>query len=375
MPTCTYSSQQKDPYMQTLADIIEQIDRIDPVAYARTCNYLDGAVTCLSSYISHGVISTPFVAKRLLKRYSRQECEKLFSEFAWREYFQFQWQDLGDSIFTDIRQPQSSAEAELPSKALLNADSGIEVVDKSIQALLETGYIHNHARMWLAFMHCHVAKTHWYQPAKWLYYHLLDGDLASNYLSWQWVAGTFSNKAYIANQANLNKYSNTHQQGTFLDQDYASIATMKMPSTLRGRQKLQLASALPDPDFDLASCSQGTTLCYSIWNLDANWHANTQANRILLIEPALFDRFPISPKRWQFILHWAHQIPQLQIFVGSFAQLRLALPSNDFVYREHPTCVHWRGKQETRPFLFPTPEQPIKGYFPFYKAVKDKLQC
>mgnify|MGYP006195700273 CR=1 FL=1 len=83
--------------------------------------------------------------------------------------------------------------------------------------------------MYLAAMVCNNAKSHWLTPARWMYYHLLDGDLASNALSWQWVAGTFSHKKYIANQQNINKYLfNEHYktvrgQVTLLRQSLISI--------------------------------------------------------------------------------------------------------------------------------------------------------
>ena len=73
---------------------------------------------------------------------------------------------------------------------------------------------------------CNIAGTKWQAGAAWMYYHLLDGDLASNTLSWQWVAGTFSSKKYFANQENLNKYGNSQdrQFGTFLDKSYEDLS-------------------------------------------------------------------------------------------------------------------------------------------------------
>ena len=58
---------------------------------------------------------------------------------------------------------------------------------------------------------------------KWMYYHLLDGDWASNSLSWQWVVGSNANKKYVFNQANLNKYSKTYQSATYIDSDYSNL--------------------------------------------------------------------------------------------------------------------------------------------------------
>ncbi|MFX7866419.1 FAD-binding domain-containing protein, partial [Acinetobacter baumannii] len=67
--------------------------------------------------------------------------------------------------------------------------TGVPVVDEAVRVLYRTGLLHNHARMWLASYLVHLRKLHWRAGADWLYGHLLDGDLASNHLSWQWVAG------------------------------------------------------------------------------------------------------------------------------------------------------------------------------------------
>ena len=73
--------------------------------------------------------------------------------------------------------------------------------------LLSSGYLHNHARMYLASYVVHWRRVSWQAGARWFLHHLLDGDPASNNLSWQWVASTFANKPYIFNLDNLRKYA------------------------------------------------------------------------------------------------------------------------------------------------------------------------
>jgi deoxyribodipyrimidine photo-lyase len=100
--------------------------------------------------------------------------------------------------------------------------------------------------MWLAMLICNIAGTKWETGAAWMYYHLLDGDLASNTLSWQWVAGTFSSKKYFANQENLNKYGNSQdrQYGTILDKSYEDLAqdseNKVVPSIFKDRSQNNL---------------------------------------------------------------------------------------------------------------------------------------
>ena len=93
------------------------------------------------------------------------------------------------------------------------------VIDEAVRTLFATGTLHNHARMWLASSVVHVRKVHWRVGADWLYGHLLDGDLASNHLSWQWVAGTGSRKPYLFNAGNVARYAPAawHSPGSVID--------------------------------------------------------------------------------------------------------------------------------------------------------------
>jgi deoxyribodipyrimidine photo-lyase len=85
--------------------------------------------------------------------------------------------------------------------------------------------LHNHARMWLASYVVHVRQVHWRAGADWLYGHLLDGDLASNHLSWQWVAGTGSRKPYLFNADNVARWAPAawHSPGSVIDTSYDAL--------------------------------------------------------------------------------------------------------------------------------------------------------
>ncbi|RDV26607.1 deoxyribodipyrimidine photolyase [Alteromonas aestuariivivens] len=363
-------------YLIDYQELDAWVEAADPVAYAQNRNYLNGNVTRLSPFITHGILQLPGILAAVLSRFSPAQCERLMAEFAWREYFQYQWLQQAEGIFSDLVRAQPSALYKQPARALINASSGIDVIDDSVRQLTQRGYIHNHARLWLAFMHCHVAKTHWFEPARWLFYHLLDGDLASNFLSWQWVAGTSRNRIYTANQDNINKYSHTLQTNTFIDLTYPQLEDMELPQCFAQRDELALPFSLPESHFDSQRLSHNTTLCYSVWNLDHKWHRGAAVNRVLIIEPDLFQRFPISPLRWRFILHWANKIEGMQIFVGEFSRFEHQLPASQrLIHREHPTTVHWRGSREPRRFVWPCPDEPLKGFFPFWHKVKRAHQC
>ncbi|MFM7912359.1 MAG: deoxyribodipyrimidine photolyase, partial [Bacteroidota bacterium] len=79
-----------------------------------------------------------------------------------------------------------------------------------------------------------------------MFYHLLDADWASNALSWQWVAGSFSARKYFANQDNINKYAYSSQKGTFLDVGYDVLGNLEVPLVLQETLEPNLTCSLPE---------------------------------------------------------------------------------------------------------------------------------
>ncbi len=355
-----------------LPSIEKRIQAIDPVKYASSRNYKDGAVTGLSPYISRGVISTKQVFEHIksldLPWYT---CEKLIQELAWRDYWQQVWIAKGDRIKQDLKQGQSPISNHQIPSAIINAETGIEEVDNAINQLYETGYMHNHMRMYVASISCNIANSHWLQPAKWLYSHLLDGDLASNHLSWQWVAGAFSSKKYYANQWNINRYFGGNQQKTFLDVEYEEFEQLETPSVLLDTISFKLETLLPTtPNLKLQK--NKPTLIYNYCNLDPYWYKGQDVQRIFLLEPSFFKENPVSQRCIDFALDLAKNIEDLQVFVGEFSDLAEHINSQHIIYKEHPTNTHYKGKEEPREWL-----SSVKGYYPsffaFWKKCKKEI--
>lgn len=189
---------------------------IDPVAYAASRNHLDGAVTRLSPYIRHGVLTLAEVRQAVFtalatRGLGRSAGEKLINELGWRDYWQRVWQQLGEGIWDDREQgasglPPTAYRQDLPED-IAGGSTGLACIDAFRHQLVHEGWLHNHARMWLAAYLVHWRRVRWQTGARWFLRHLLDGDPASNNLSWQWVAGTFSAKPYLFNRANLERFS------------------------------------------------------------------------------------------------------------------------------------------------------------------------
>jgi len=188
------------------------LKKIEPAQYAKSRNFLNGNVTRLSPYIRYGVVSLAEVRDFALKKVQNpDDAEKLVQELGWRDYWQRLYAKKGDGIWKDQEEYKTGYTAkvytaELPTD-VAEGTTGRVCIDSFSRQLRETGYLHNHQRMWMAAYLVHWRHIRWQAGAKWFLAHLLDGDPASNNLSWQWVASTFSHKPYFFNRENLEKYT------------------------------------------------------------------------------------------------------------------------------------------------------------------------
>lgn len=344
--------------------IIERTENINALPYSKTRNFLNGGVTYLSAYISRGVISLPYVKDQILSKHPFKQVYKLIQELAWREYFQRVWEARPELVMQDVKHEPTQLFDEVPVN-ITQAQTGIESIDKGMEHLRQTGYMHNHLRMYTAMLTCNIAQTKWQQPAAWMYYHLLDGDIASNNFNWQWVAGTFSHKRYLANQENINRYSQTNQSGTYLDRSYDELAQMEIPPVFNERQPFNRHTVLPAP-LPVVLDHEKPLLIYNSYNLDPLWQHNATVNRVLLLDPGHFKKNPVSEKVLSFILSLSRNINGIQVFNGSFDELRLQYKGNtsNIIFKKHPLNEHYKGTAQERDWMFPE----VSGYFSSFSS-------
>lgn len=203
--------------------------------YAASRNFLGGSVSRLSPYIRHGVLTLREVLDHVRERFAGQRLDKFVQELAWRDYWQRVYLSIGDGIWQD-REPSKTGAAytdELPPDW---GCTGLACMDGFVTELETTGYLHNHARMWVAAYLVHWRRVYWQTGARWFLRHLVDGDPASNNLSWQWVASTFSAKPYFFNRENLERYTEGQYCATCarrndcpFDDSYANLADQLFP--------------------------------------------------------------------------------------------------------------------------------------------------
>lgn len=282
-----------------------RLDAIDLEAYARTRNHLDGAVTKLSPYLTHGFTSVPEVIAAIRSRGPLDLRHKFIFELAWREYFHHVWTRLGHQIFTTLRSPPGlNYRAQLPED-LLTASTGINIIDHAVRTLYDTGYLHNHARMWLASYAVHLRKVDWLAGADWMYGHLLDGDLPSNHLSWQWVAGTLTGRPYLFNADNVSRYApSLASRRSAIDQDYDQLrhiaeSGFDVGPEARRPDAIDPPLLMPVPedlDREYASLESGQLALAHPWSL----HARRRPAVMILLRD-FHQRWPWSARRWRFL--------------------------------------------------------------------------
>lgn len=343
--------------------VLDLLDRIDPIEYGRSRNYIHGAVTRLSPYISRGFLSTREVASHVLARgHAWTEVDSLLKELAWRDFFQQVW--LHRDVDHDLIHEQEGVLSLGVPKVFVEHNTGILAIDQAIARLYRTGYIHNHERMYIASLMCNVAHVKWQAGAAWMYHYLLDADWASNALSWQWVAGTFSSKKYFANQENINKYTLSSQTGTWLDVPYSQLPLLDPPHSWK--QVGEWQSDLPDFESKAPAINLDLpTYVYTVYNLDPDWGIFENANRVLLIEPSQCKKYPMCRRTWDFVLQLASNIPNLQIYYAEFEELyRLVNSRAPIHYKVHPFAAHFSGIPHDRTWMFPQ----VTGYFPSFFA-------
>ena len=358
--------------------ILKRIDEINPKQYGRTRNFVNGAVSYLSPYISRGVISVKQIQESILRKvYDPATIEKFLQELAWREYFQRVWQAKGDALLRDMKQPQSNVLHSEMIDSIEQANTGITAIDGLITDFYKTGYLHNHVRMYVASMACNIGGAHWSTPSQWMYYHLLDGDVASNACSWQWVAGAFSSKKYYCNQENINRYTHSSQHHTFLDRPVESLATISVPDQLRNISKPLLTIELPTAktlNLDITK----PTLIYNSYNLDPLWKKGEDVNRVLLFEPSHFQKFPVSKKVIEFIVRISENIAEIQPMVGEVAELKGMYQGSELgdaalISKEHPAFTHYPGIKDSREWIYPTVTGYYPSFFSFWKKCEKQL--
>ena len=193
-------------------------------------------ISCLSPYITHGVINELEVINKSLKKFSFAKNEKFIQEVLWRVYWKG-WLELRPNVWTDYLNELKKIREEFIDNAdyknAIEGSTNIECFNEWVNELKENNYLHNHARMWFASIWVFTLELPWQLGAEFFMNHLYDGDAASNTLGWRWVAGIQTQgKNYLANEWNINKFTNNRFKNIKLNENAKPISGDKMYSVI-----------------------------------------------------------------------------------------------------------------------------------------------
>ncbi|MDA7443507.1 DNA photolyase [Candidatus Pelagibacter ubique] len=193
-------------------------------------------ISCLSPYITHGIINELEVINKSLKKFSFAKNEKFIQEVLWRVYWKG-WLELRPDVWSDYLIELDKIKKEFKNnQSYLDAIEGktnVDCFNQWVIELKESNYLHNHTRMWFASIWIFTLELPWQLGAEFFMQHLYDGDAASNTLGWRWVAGVQTQgKHYLASEWNINKFTNNRFENIKLNENAKPISNDKIYSVI-----------------------------------------------------------------------------------------------------------------------------------------------
>ena len=204
-------------------------------------------ISCLSPYITHGIINELEVIDKSLKKFSFTKNEKFIQEVLWRIYWKG-WLELRPNVWSDYLIDLNNLNNEFKNKQnyldAIEGKTNIECFNQWVNELKENNYLHNHTRMWFASIWIFTLELPWQLGAKFFMQHLYDGDIASNTLGWRWVAGVQTQgKHYLASEWNIKKFTNNRFQNIKLNENappkFSNKSYSIIPKNFNNPQKLE----------------------------------------------------------------------------------------------------------------------------------------
>ena len=176
-------------------------------------------ISCLSPYITHRLITEYETTKIVLSKRPYQKVEKFVQEIFWRIYWKG-WLELRPKVWSDFLEDLKNIKEDEKYINAINAETDLVCFNDWVKELKNYNYLHNHTRMLFASIWIFTLGLPWQKGAEFFMKHLLDGDAASNTLSWRWVAGIQTKgKNYIAQNWNIRKFSNNKYKDMILKEN------------------------------------------------------------------------------------------------------------------------------------------------------------
>ena len=346
----------------THTEALRRIDALHPARYALSRNALDGAVSGLSPYFTHGVVGLRQAVARVVQKHRLNFEDKLMFEFAWREFFHHVWSREGEAVLRDLRPANlwpGVYASELPAD-IREGRTGVPAIDAAVRQLYATGYLHNHARMW--------------------------------------VAATFSSKPYLFNADNVAKFAPQGDlkawvsKGSVIDQSYEALDHIARHEADVGTQPGRHAAvaepplmAAPPTDIAVPAFSgkpwgQRSIELVHPWAMGERSSAGNAAGsgpvgawRLGVVHLPAHAALPWGELRWRWVMQRLQQVSDA-VFVGDVTALRLPghgqTASTAAPMPGYDAALQAVAEVAPAPRLLTNPQQTCRSFSAFYEQVK-----
>ncbi len=166
---------------------------------------------------------------------------KYVQEVFWRSYFKgyleirpWVWADYKRLVEEGRQDLAASSGLRTAYREAVEGRTGIDAFDDWARALVAQNWLHNHTRMWFASIWIFTLRLPWALGADFFMRQLLDGDPASNTLSWRWVAGLHTRgKHYVARAENIRRYTDGRYDPHGLDEAPEPLSEAEAKAAVR----------------------------------------------------------------------------------------------------------------------------------------------
>lgn len=305
-----------DEFVGGRREALKRLELLNVLRYASNRNFLNGSVSHLSPYLRHGCISVKEVYDFVMKKFGN-DAHRFITQLAWRDFWQQVWTKHGNAIFSDMEPAKVKLGHEHLTADIKTAHTGLPCMDGIIQDLLNRGYVHNHARMWFASYVIHWRDIDWREAADWFESHLLDGDLAANHLSWQWIASTFSNKPYYFNKENLGRYTGEKYCGACqavcpFNDSYESLKNKLFDEISEPEQHIY--SEVKIKKKSPSNVPAKAVFVHDAMLSSSNPVLNEMLHRVFVFDPAFHGKWSLN--RLQFVADCLAEMPNVEVWKG-----------------------------------------------------------
>ena len=327
---------------------LSKLHSLDIAAYVKNRHFLNGSVSHLSPYLRHGCITLNETFNFVNKKYGMM-AEKFIMQLAWRDYWRQVWFAYGDAIYSEMEPAKAVIHHEPLADDIKTAKTGLACMDAFVKELYQTGYVHHHARLWLANYIVHHRKINWREAADWFEALLLDGDIASNHLSWQWVASTFSSRPYLMNKETISRFTGNQ----YCDKCFANCPFNASETVLSAKlfntsispgAKQFVVTHVPKKPFSL----HAATAVYVHDEMMSSAHALFQNPfpKIFIFDPLLHGAWSLN--RLQFVSDCLSEINGIEVWYGDTAEVLMKRGVGRIITQDTPNR---RVRELLEPFV------------------------